>query len=48
MTSKSGIPGSLFDKLGGDDGVTIFVESVFAKVMQDPQLMPFFSRPGFD
>ena len=48
MTSKSGIPGSLFDKLGGDDGVNIFVESVFAKVMQDPQLMPFFSRPGFD
>ena len=48
ITSKSGIPGCLFDKLGGDDGVNIFVESVFTKVMQDPQLFPFFSRPGFD
>jgi len=33
--------------LGGDDGVKIFVDSVFAKVMQDPKLVPFFSGPSF-
>jgi len=33
--------------LGGDDGVNIFVESVFAKVMVDPKLMPFFCRSDF-
>jgi hemoglobin len=48
LTSKSGIPGTLFDKLGGDDGVTIFTDRVFAKVMEDAKLKPFFVRPGFD
>ena len=47
LSSKSGIQGTLFEKLGGDDGVNIFVNRVFEKVMVDPQLMPFFSGPGF-
>ena len=43
---KSGLPGTLYEKLGGEEGMKIFVEKVFTRVLSDPNLKPFFYRPG--
>ena len=42
-------PGTLFDKMGGDDGIKIFIDKVFEKVAEDHLLCTFYySRPGVD
>ena len=45
---KSGLPGTIFEKLGGDDGIKTVVENTFNKVLADPNIRPFFIREGLD
>lgn len=40
---KSGLPGSIFEKLGGEEGMKVFVDKIFTKVMDDKILRPFFT-----
>jgi len=35
---------SLYDRMGGDAGVTAVVEDFYAVVLSDPELGPFFAR----
>jgi hemoglobin len=46
--SKSGLPGSIYEKLGGEDGIKIVVENTFSKLLADVTIRPFFIREGLD
>jgi hemoglobin len=39
---------SLFEKLGGDDGIRTLVEKMYAKIEVDPLIAKYFQRPGLD
>lgn len=42
----SAINGSVFERLGGDEGIKIFVDKLFTKIDADPVLCPFFQKEG--
>jgi len=46
--TKSGLPATLYERLGGEEGMKIFIDKIFTKVMDDKALRPFFSRQGMD
>jgi truncated hemoglobin YjbI len=46
--TKSGLPATIYEKLGGDDGIKIVVDSIFLKIMADPVIRPFFMRENLD
>jgi hemoglobin len=39
---------SLFDRLGGASGVAKLVEEMYARVLDDPELAPFFQNVSMD
>lgn len=39
---------SLFDRLGGASGVAELVEEMYARVLDDPELAPFFQNVSMD
>lgn len=45
---KSGLPGTLFEKMGGDEGMRVFVDKIITKVMDDKTLRPFFTSQNSD
>jgi truncated hemoglobin YjbI len=45
-TVRSGLPATLYEKLGSAEGMKIFVDKVFTKVLDDATLRPFFVRQG--
>lgn len=45
---KSGLPGTLFEKIGGEEGMRTFVDKIFTKVMDDKTLRPFFTSHNTD
>ena len=48
MSSNITGANTLFEKLGGDDGIKILVEKMYAKIEIDPILAPYFNKPGLD
>jgi hemoglobin len=40
--NTGGTPASLFDRIGGIDGVRSMVDRFYARVLADPQLLPYF------
>jgi truncated hemoglobin YjbI len=39
---------TLFEKLGADEGMRVFVDKIFTKVMDDKTLRPFFTSQSTD
>lgn len=46
--APSAISGSIYERLGGDDGIKTFVDKLFAKIDGDPVLNPMFYKEGID
>jgi truncated hemoglobin YjbI len=42
------LPVTLFEKLGADEGMRVFVDKIFTKVMDDKTLRPFFTSQNTD
>ena len=37
--------GTLFEKMGGDEGIRILIDRVYQKFLDDPQLKLYFGNP---